>query len=503
MDGQAHRHSGRLSVLQRTRVRTDVAQPPGSFGYSEGGWTGALLSRHLRDSHRIALGERQCRRLLSALGISPGPRRRNLAAPEPVCVTIAPCTNSSGLARRPISGAMRRELALRKIRRLASSGLPLYPFVLTLFDLLAEAIPGGDLPQALQTDPSNNLSWIFANLDQAKWVPVLANLITECPPEAWPGLRPRGQLDLARPVLTLEEFTASDYRRSGLYNEFFRPLKLEQGVLTQIREEGALVGFYPLYRTAAMKPFDRDELRFLASAAPHIAHGLRTSRLIEALPCSTVEPLRSLDTSPGMVVMDKTGRILGLDERARSLFFQVGLYDGLPEPAFAEGSLRSILDYVARTLRGIFDDRERATGEFAAPLARIMSHKAGIALRLRAHATPGERGHDLFVVLVEPVEPEALARRRLMYRYGLAPREAEVLVLLRDGLSAAVRHLIEKFSAANLSKLRSLLCRLLQPRCDLAAQAGQIASLKQMSRLAQELGISAATAKTYVNQNVT
>jgi DNA-binding CsgD family transcriptional regulator len=40
-------------------------------------------------------------------------------------------------------------------------------------------------------------------------------------------------------------------------------------------------------------------------------------------------------------------------------------------------------------------------------------------------------------VLVEQVEPEAFHRARVMYRYGLAPREAEVLVLLRGGTAVS------------------------------------------------------------------
>jgi DNA-binding CsgD family transcriptional regulator len=83
----------------------------------------------------------------------------------------------------------------------------------------------------------------------------------------------------------------------------------------------------------------------------------------------------------------------------------------------------------------------------------------------------GEHGRRLFVVLVEQVEPEAFRRQRLMYRYGLAPREAEMLVLLRDGPSVAriaatlgistataktyVRHLVEKLGVPNLKALRA------------------------------------------------
>jgi DNA-binding CsgD family transcriptional regulator len=318
---------------------------------------------------------------------------------------------------------------------------------------------------------------VFANIDQAKWVPVLANLIANCAPSSWPGFRPRDQLDLTRQVLTLGEFTAPDYRRSALYNEFFHPLKLEQGVLLQLADQGEPVGYYPLYRSGAMKLFDRDDLRFLAAAAPHIAHGLRMAKLVETqtYPADAAPAFASDQNgpfnAPAVVVMDRCGRVLGLDQRARSIFCQIGLFDGLPASAFAETQWRPLLDYVARTLRATFDDRERSHNGVAPPVARILSHRAGIALRLRGQVMAGEQDPALFAVLVEQVEPEPLRRQRLMYRYGLAPREAEMLVALRRepsvariarelGISTAtaktyVRHLIEKLGVPDLHALRA------------------------------------------------
>ena len=173
--------------------------------------------------------------------------------------------------------------------------------------------------------------------------------------------------------------------------------------------------------------------------------------------------------------MDHCGRIRGLDQQARSLFFQTGLCDGLRASAFVETELHSLLDYVARALRAIFEfgDRERPFAEIAPPAARILSHRAGIELKLRGHVTIGERGQELFVVLVEQVEPEAFYRLRLMYRYGLTPREAEMLMLLGHGPSVAriatalgispptaktyLSHLIEKLGVANLNALRARL----------------------------------------------
>jgi hypothetical protein len=167
MDRDRHRHLVRLSDGQRACLRAEVARPPEKFGYSGAAWSGELLSRHLRNRHGIELGARQCRRLLRAFGIAPGNRRRNTrpsAGTERFRAVQHQPIDSAVSAGSPITKAGRQDLVLRKIRRVASAGLPLYPFVLTLFDLIAEAIPAGDLPQAMLTDPASNLSWIFAKL---------------------------------------------------------------------------------------------------------------------------------------------------------------------------------------------------------------------------------------------------------------------------------------------------------------------------------------------------
>jgi DNA-binding CsgD family transcriptional regulator len=468
-----NRNYARLSPEQRARIKAEITRSPEVLGYARTAWSGKLLSTHLRSRHGIRLSERQSRRLLRMFGVAPGPRRRNPFPARPSdTVTICPDTpafNGSAPSLSPIGKTRLQGLVLRKIRRLASSGLPLHPFVLTLFDLIAEAIPAGDAARAIQIEPRSNSSWVFANLDQSKWVPIFADLAREHDPSAWPGFRPRDKLDQTRQVFALEEFTQPDYRSSAVYNDFLRPLKLEHGLLVQLAAQGQLVGYYPLYRSSAMKPFDQDDRRFLNAAAPHIAHGLQTAKLVNAM-TDTPHPSAPRDT-PGVVVMNREGRILGLDQQARSLFFQLGMHDGLRWSVFAEPQLRSLLAYVARTLRGIFDDRELASAETAPPAARIFSHRAGIMLKLTGHVAPAARGQNLYVVLVEQVEPEAFLRTRLMYRHGLTPREAEMLVLMRQRLSVArmarelgisvatgktyVRNLIEKLGVPDSSALRN------------------------------------------------
>ena len=383
------------------------------------------------------------------------------------------------LRQRPLLGLRRKESVLGQVRRLASSGLPLYPFIQTLFDLIDAAIPTDDLPRALWADARASSSWVFANLDVAKWVPVLANCGALANSEAWPGLRPRRELDRAHPVLTLGEFTAPDYRRSLIYNEFFQPLKLEQGLLVQLTDHNELVGYYPIYRRAGMRPFARDEIAFLIKAAPHIAHGLKMAKLIDAqtLALTSFAPFAC---QPGVVVMDSNGRPIALDPRARSLFFQAGLCDGVAVQACNEAQWRPLLEYIAHSLRAIFQRSTNSNNDIGAPAAQIVSYRAGIILRLRGYVTAGATGGSVFVVLVEQIEPEEFFHQRIMYRYGLSPREAEMLAFLRNRVPSAriaaelgislvtvktyIRQIISKLEVSNLSALRAFItCQ--EPLC--------------------------------------
>jgi hypothetical protein len=71
---------------------------------------------------------------------------------------------------------------------------------------------------------------------------------------------------------------------------------------------------------------------------------------------------------------------------------------------------RTVLDQVARTLRAILMKAGRLFSDIGPPTVRILSHKAGIALRLRGYDTAGLADQGPSVVLVEEVEPQDLMR---------------------------------------------------------------------------------------------
>jgi DNA-binding CsgD family transcriptional regulator len=73
--------------------------------------------------------------------------------------------------------------------------------------------------------------------------------------------------------------------------------------------------------------------------------------------------------------------------------------------------------------------------DLAVPTVRLFSDHSGIGLKLRGYAIDGEHGRS-FAVLLEEIEPAGLFQQRMIYRYGLSPREAQVLALRRGAFTS-------------------------------------------------------------------
>jgi hypothetical protein len=74
-------------------------------------------------------------------------------------------------------------------------------------------------------------------------------------------------------------------------------------LMVQLTDHNDLVGYYPIYRSAGMHPFARDEIAFLIKAAPHIVHGIKMAKLIDAQTLALTAS-ESLACQPGIILMD-------------------------------------------------------------------------------------------------------------------------------------------------------------------------------------------------------
>jgi transposase/DNA-binding CsgD family transcriptional regulator len=476
--GHPHRR-GKLNDDQQAQLAADVRRAPLGFGYRESRWSAALLRRHVCQNYGARFSLRHCRRLLAAHGAKDATFHSTRRERQP---RQTAADRRGELFPRTLSDSERKRRALARIKRLASSGLPLQPLAYTLFDLVHEAVPYDEASPGLATESLTGPRWIARGFDYDRWFPQMQKYLIEAKPEVSglrsPSLLPQNPLT----VLRHEQIVQPNYYSSEGYNEFFRHMGMHHGILTVLRDEPRnFLGYYPVFRSNGMKPFTRDDADFFKAAATHIAHGVRTAGLIACQPVKE-EAFEQFQKVPrGVVVMDRAGTVLSLNKAAQSLFRQFSVYDNWETHNSNNGRLSAQLRYVAHQLRAIFGDRDETAADANCPLVRMYSHRTGAMLRLSGFASDLGDGH--FTVLIELGETEDLFRQRLMARYALSARQAQMLILLRRGATTSA---IAARLQAQLSGLKSSL-RELRLKFDLPDQS----SLREFARSISPYSMSA------------
>jgi transposase/DNA-binding CsgD family transcriptional regulator len=469
----------KLSPDMVQRLAGDLKRNPASLGYTQIAWSGTLVCRHLWKSYSIRMSPRHALRIIREFGVSTPANRghRNCLVGNS---SSSPPDLTSERRSRPTWDGLNKEIALRRIKRLASSGLALEPFVLTLFDLIETAVPGGTR-KALIADPGDRPDAFIVNYDPqflAEIVPAFQRFMVDASPEE-SGMRVKfdtyslKHAFLAKTVWPLEELMLPHYYRSAGYNEVIRRLNQRHGAWIVYKEHGQTTGFYPFWRDPDQRLLSRDDLAFLGISAPHIAHGLRTAQLLSRRPAevssTSFVPIGSWGS--GIILMDSEGRVIAADERARALFGHLERFDA--ELSAGLGTIRQCdaLQYIAHVLNRVFSKDGETEAASAVPVVRLFSHWSGVVLRLRGVLTPGAEGKNYFTVIVEQGELEDHRRSRLRYRWGLSAREFEILALLgngrmftemaqlmnlqRDTLKSYMRRLVDKFDLPDFAALRA------------------------------------------------
>jgi DNA-binding CsgD family transcriptional regulator len=333
------------------------------------------------------------------------------------------------------SDARNKEVAIARIKRLASSGLPLEPFARTALDLLNDGVAYSPNRVILAGGSNYIDSYIGSTPEIATAIPLYRKFFLDAPPEV-SGLRvPYDTQGLSkvlpsRIIWTLEQLALPDfYRREG-FNAVYRPLGWHHLVQVIFQESGEFAGYCPVWRSADQKPFVTDDINFLRAAAPHIAHGLKTAQLMrrDGGDGKSFAPLAGW--SLGTILMDGNGQPIAIDAQARMIFQSIGVLDGVNVSAFSMPQLRDAFDYIAQALDGIFRDPASGSSAAGPPVARVYAHWSGIMLQLRGLRMVGADGREYTTVLVERGETADSRRRRLAARWGLSQREAEVLNLI-------------------------------------------------------------------------
>ncbi|MBV8138496.1 MAG: helix-turn-helix domain-containing protein [Deltaproteobacteria bacterium] len=423
--------SARLGPELLTQLKQDIQREPQALGYPRTRWTASLLSGHIRRCFGLRIGDRQCLRILHQLVAPHGgnPSKSTTMSPNKALV-LGHVEVSPGEYSHRLSDRQLKERALRRIRRLASSGLPLVPFASTLFDLTSDAVPQAEGIRGICPDVHER-SWYFSGLDYLKWEPAIRKYAMEDDP-AESGIVPQVGRDPAiTTTLSFEQMVFPEFHKLPGYHELYRHLNAHHFIGAMLGQGDAL-GIYALWRSQSMKPFSSEDLHFLHFAAPHITHSIKTARLLSPHSSSRNDFHSLANSQLGVVLTSSKGKVLALNQEAERLFHQLGVFNQLKD----DGSqVSQTLDYIAHSLRTIFTGSGESN--IGAPAARLHSHWSGITLSMRGLVTDGSIGQGNFVVLIEQGERGSHRRQRIMYRYGLSPREAELLELFGSGLPMA------------------------------------------------------------------
>lgn len=205
--------------------------------------------------------------------------------------------------------------------------------------------------------------------------------------------------------------------------ELLRAEGLEHTLHAALCVGGEMWGSWCLFREPSSASFGEKEARFLRAVAPHVAQGMKAAAAIEGAKESGASAVAS---APGVIVLDARNRIV-----LRSGPATAQLND-LADANHPADSLPSAVVSVLVRLRA-------AHASAADPLPSSAELRAqgrsGRWYALRASlAEPDAFGDSQRVVVIEPVKPrDALPA---LQRYGLTPREREVLLLAARGDSS-------------------------------------------------------------------
>jgi DNA-binding CsgD family transcriptional regulator len=338
-----------------------------------------------------------------------------------------------------LSDARNKATALARIKRLSSSGLPLEPFIRSLFELINDGIPHHPNKVFFAGRPNQVEAFLGNTLEARAAVPIHTPYFVESGPEI-SGARFRIDSHAMLHILPTKtvwrhhEVWLPEFHRGEGYNAVQRPLGFTHMLAGAYHDAGEFLGFYPIWRGFDQKAFSREDCDFVMASAPHISHGLKVARLMSRMRSqegTSFAPTREWPT--GAILLDSKGRPIAIDNGARLIFRELDAFDGGQIEHFDSARVRDVLRNLAVTLGRIFYNPDGGASTATAPVYRLFHHWSGIILSLRGIRMAGDDGREYVTVLVERGESAENRHRRMMARWGLSHREAEVLGFIAQG----------------------------------------------------------------------
>ncbi|HEY1453665.1 MAG TPA: hypothetical protein VGF57_09410 [Roseiarcus sp.] len=258
---------------------------------------------------------------------------------------------------------------------------------------------------------------------------------------AWTGRLPAGL-----PILRAARISDFDFARGEFYNEAIRPTRAFHAMMTRFKREFQPDAFLVLGRRVGSENFSEGELTAVRALAPHLASAVKLEIRLRAADRRAMDAAAALDAlSAGVIVVDAGLRPVLVNASARAL---AEAHDGLEigRAGLTAGSAAETRALQAALAAAVALASQPAHAEYAAPVGgslRLCLSRRGGERRLLAAITPlapSDRHSALpglpgaVVFLSEPDRSLPIDSQLLVKSFGLAPREAELVVLLAGGV---------------------------------------------------------------------
>lgn len=328
-----------------------------------------------------------------------------------------------------VSSSMVSERVVSEIQRLSVAGLEATELLSRTARALQRAVPF-DHYAAATTDPASNLiTQAFGGQPGADYRRRPANVayFDRFYFQEGFGLT-TDMVRQRRWAATLSDLTDGNLERSLCYRDALRPAGLRDK-LHAVFVDRVLWGDVELYRGIDSPAFTPQQVDLVRRISPLVGAGLKAA----ALHCRAFQAPLATDDIPGVIVIDRTRRVVSVTTAAERLLGELGELGELEAGWRIGAELPIAVQVVIGTLEqslALGPD----PGRFCVPRLQVRG-RTGRWLTLHASLTEPAFEHPAeWVVVIGASRTEDLAWLTLV-SYGLSPREEEVVKLVVGGLA--------------------------------------------------------------------
>ena len=251
------------------------------------------------------------------------------------------------------------------------------------------------------------------------------------------------QLPDSRLVHITDLYTAEELKTSPTYNEAFPRAHHQDGLHVRLDGPDGCYITWGLCDPVASDGWGTSEIAMIKKLLPHIRQFIRVRQALVRAEARDTTVTALLDNPRiGVLHLDRRGRIMEVNDRARSILRQG---DGLSD---RDGVLRAREATDRLRLESLVADALPASGAVAVSGSMLLGRSSGLpplVLHVKPVAVPqpdyGARHVAALILIIEPKSQHRIDPGLVARTLGLTPMESRVAVWLAEGMS--VREMAE------------------------------------------------------------